>query len=180
MIALLPILSIIPNIGYHVYAKKEASFVRHPISGYADVVFYCDMMYNPLLYPTYWMKGLGRITDDFTMIYIPESYSSSEFAGGFWGVDPTSRYDDYVLRLVTADVYVTLAYFVLLAIIVEIIGKREVYIPILLGVIGFATAEIVGMVIGLLFGIALALFWAFKSPKSGTVRRFWRTLIEAE
>lgn len=80
----------------------------------------------------------------------------------------------------TADINITLAYFLLLAIIVEIIGKREVYIPILLGVIGFATAEIVGMVIGLLFGIALALFWAFKLSKSRTIRRFWRTLIEAE
>lgn len=162
------------------YAKKEGSFVRHPISGYADVVFYCDMMYNPLLYPAYWMKGWGRIADNFTMIYIPEGYTPGEFGVAIWGADPTARYDDYIMRLVTADINTTLAYFLLLAIIVEIISEREVYIPILLGVIGFATAEIVGMVIGLLFGIALALFWAFKSPKSRTVRRFWRTLIEAE
>lgn len=114
------------------------------------------------------------------MVYVPESYGSSDFARGFWEVDPASRYGDYIMRLVTADINIALAYFLLLAIIVEIIGKREIYNTYSLGVIGFATAEITGMIVGMSFGIALALFWLFRLSKNETIRRFWRTLIEAE
>lgn len=48
MVVLLFVLNMIGGVGYHIYTIKENSFIRYPIFGYADVVFYCDIMYNPL------------------------------------------------------------------------------------------------------------------------------------
>ena len=58
-------LGIFNNLGYYVNAIKKISFKPHSQLGCADVVFFCDIIYNPILYPFYWIVGRGTLTGNF-------------------------------------------------------------------------------------------------------------------
>lgn len=61
------------GLGYNVNRIEEKSFVRTP-DGFANATFICDLVYNPLLYPFYWLVGNGHPSGTFGMLVIPEGY----------------------------------------------------------------------------------------------------------
>jgi hypothetical protein len=172
MTGLFIVLSITSGFGCHVYSIREQSFVRHSQYGYADAAFYCDIMFDPILHPTYWLKGQGHTVGSFSMLCVPEGYRQS---GPYWGTGPTSRYDTYIMYVVTSGLNLDLIYFFMIPFLVEISGSREAYVVLFSGIIGFAVATIIGMFVGLLIGIVLALLVLFRWSKIATLERLWRS-----
>jgi hypothetical protein len=180
MAGLFIVLGIVTGFGYHVNSIRQLSFVTHSQYGYADATFYCDITFNPILYPTYWLGGRGHTVGNFTMLYIPESYRPGEFGGANWGAGPESHYSTYIMYVVTSEFNFNLIYCFLVPFLVEIAGSREVYIALLSGVVGFAVATVIGLFVGLLIGTVLALFVLFRLSRTGVLERFWRSLTEPE
>jgi len=57
MAMLLTFLGIIGNFGSYIYSMKE-TFIPHTRLGFADVVFQCNVVFNPILYLYYWCKNM--------------------------------------------------------------------------------------------------------------------------
>ena len=180
MAGLFIVLCIISGVGYHVNSIRQLSFVTHSQYGYADATFYCDITFNPILFPTYWLKGQGHTVGTFSMLYVPESYAPGEFGGANWGTGPESHYVTYIMYVVTSEFGLNLIYCFFVPFLVEIVGSREVYIALLSGLVGFAVGTIIGLFIGLVVGTVLALFVLFKLSRTGVFARFWRSLTESE
>ena len=60
MAMLLTFLGIIGNFGSYIYSMKE-TFIPHTRLGFADVVFQCNVVFNPILYLYYWLQEYGRL-----------------------------------------------------------------------------------------------------------------------
>jgi hypothetical protein len=167
--ALFLVLSLINGIGYHITELWEVSYVPNLQEDYADVILRCNMTLNPLLYPYYWLKGLGIFEGDYPMIHIPAlSFMTAQ-----------ARLDNYIMLIITAGNLSNLVVFFLIAIAIELIGKRVIYIVLFSSIIGFAFAGITGTIAGMIAGIFPALLIAFKTPQGRILSRFWDSLWQS-
>lgn len=182
----LTFLGIIGNFGIQVYSIEEVSFVPYTRLGFADVVFRCDIIFNPILYPYYWLQGIGRLDSNVSFTYMSEhpdwlfdttsggpnmETDSNHYPWG-WGLTPQERYQTYVAYLAVLGLYPNVALLFAIALFVEIINRR-LYLPILAGIIGFAFCSISGVLIGLFLG-TLVLVAALISPRvNSLLRQLW-------
>jgi len=166
------------GIGYKVNSISESYFHPYDELGYADAVFYCDVVFNPVLYPSYWLTGTGHLAGNFTVRYLPESYYPGEFGGPIWGLSPKTRTEFYVMFVITGATYSDLLIIFLIGLSIEAIGKRELYLVLFSGLLGFAGGAAIGTLIGLGAGAAFALIVMFALPKDNILSRFWRSLWE--
>lgn len=174
---LFTLLGLFNGIGYQILSIKELSFAPNPV-GFAEVVFYCDIIYNPVLFPYYWLVGAGHRYGNFSMILFPEAYSPGEFGGPVFGMKPQDRMDIYVMRMV---MWGTLANFLLLlyiTILIEATGKRSLYLILFCAIVGFAVTSIIGMIVGLVVGILLVAYIWFKMSADNFLVRYWNSLWE--
>jgi hypothetical protein len=162
------ILGLINNIGYHVAALEELSYIPHLEENYATVVLRTDITFNPLLYPAYWIQGTGHISGDLSFIHVPAlTHTTAQ-----------GRVDTYLMFLVTAGNVSNFLGVWLLAIIIEFVGKREIYIIFFSGIIGFTIAGTTGTIAGILVGMFPVLLVALKSKQGEILSRFWSSLWE--
>jgi len=174
MAALFVLLGVFTSMGYRVHSISEVSFERHSMLGYADATFDCAMIFNPIVYPSYWAMNIGHISGRFSMIYVADAYSQhGDYSAPYWPPTPEGRYQTYILYLVTSNILPNLIFVFLLALTVEVIGKRELYIVVFAEMIAFAIGEIAGMVVGLTVGVALAWF-IMSSPRARSLLRWAR------
>lgn len=171
-------LGLYAGIGYQVNSIDQIYFYPHNNLGYADASFYCDVYFNPILYPSYWLKGIGHITGNFTIMYLPESYYPGEFGGPIWGLSEKTRYENYIMYVVTGATYSDLLIIFLISIGIETIGKRGLYLVLFSGILGFATGGITGTLVGLGVGVAAALIIIFVLPEDNILSRLWYSLWE--
>ncbi len=164
------------GVGYHVHAIKEVSFKPYSQLGYADVVFFCDITYNPILYPFYWIVGRGKLVGNFFVMYVPEGYMPGEFGGPIWGIKPEERYDAYINFMISWGTFPNLIFLFIVALIIEFVCGRSVYWVILSGVIGFLFWELYGVVIGIIFGFFIVIL-TFTLFPDNFLMRFWRSIF---
>lgn len=164
------------GLGYNVHAIKEVSFKPHSQLGYADAVFFCDITYNPILYPFYWVVGRGSLVGNFSVMYVPEGYMPGEFGGPIWGVKPEERYDAYINMMISWGTFPNLIFLFIMALAVEFSLDRSVYWVLLSGVFGFLFWEIYGAVIGIAVGI-FAVLTIFKLFPNNFLRRLWQSIF---
>lgn len=155
------------GIGYHVNQINEISFVPNPRLGYADASFAIDITYNPVTYPLYWMLGKGSISGNVSMTYLPESYERSEWGQGIYGASAKDRYGNYISYLVFWGVFENFLVLIVFGIAAEILKCRVLYVPLLIGTLGFLCAGLAGIVIGIVAGIFVALYLRKKKLGSG-------------
>ncbi|MBS7632902.1 hypothetical protein KEJ15_04680 [Candidatus Bathyarchaeota archaeon] len=172
----LMLLGLFDGIGYHLYFIRETSFIPHSRLGYADASFSIDLMYNPVLYPLYWLMGSGRINGTYSTIYLPEGYGSGEFGGPRWGLWGKERQDAYIIEMLSWGSLLNLLFLAIITVSIEIVGKRCLYLVLGLGIFGFAAFELVGMAVGMVVG-SLAVASMLRQPDN-VVFRFWRSLWE--
>jgi len=173
----LALLGIFSGLGYRVHHIEELSFIPHSRLGYADVVFNCDMIYDPVLYPLYWMVGSGHISGNFSIMYLPEGYYPGEYGGPVWGYHARERYDAYISDMLSWGMLLNLFILFNIAIVIEIVEKRSLYLVLFCGILGFFVAEILGVIIGMIVS-ALALFMMLKFWSDNFIVRFWYSLWE--
>jgi hypothetical protein len=166
------------GIGYQVNSINEIYFYPHNNLGYADACFYCDIYLNPIIYPSYWLKGIGHIAGNFTIMYLPESYYPGEFGGPIWGLSERGRYEYYIMYIITGATYSDLLIIFLIGIGIEAIEKRSLYLVLFAGIIGFAAGGISGTLIGLGLGVTTALIIMFVLSKDNILSRVWYSLWE--
>jgi hypothetical protein len=169
MASLFFVLGLIGNIGYHVAALEELSYVAHREEDYASVVLRTDITFNPLLYPANWVQGVGHLSGDLSLIYVP---ALSQLTA-------QHRVDVYLMFLISAGNVSNFLVVFLLALIIELVGKREIYIVLFSGIVGFTIAGTVGTIAGMLVGMFPALLVALKRPQGEMLSRFWRSLWES-
>ena len=158
------------GLGYHVNRIEEKSFVRTQ-EGFANATFICDLVYNPLLYPLYWLVGNGHPSGTFGMLVIPEGYpvivdpfhpEERGLGRAFYGPYPRDRYPEYLIAMSS---WGTLPNFLILLFImmaVEIFRARGIYLILLAGILGFYAMALVGAVAGVLVAsVILLLLWKF-------------------
>lgn len=164
------------GVGYHLNHIDQLSFVTHDQLGYADATFACDMIYNPIVYPLYWVMAKGHVNGTFQMKYVPESYYPSEFGGPIWGMKEEEHYDTYILYMLTWGTLLNLFFLFGVTVTIEIVGYRSLYLVLLFGAFGFYVFQILGVFLGIFVGSMIALL-LFKWPDNFIVR-FWRSLWE--
>lgn len=157
MALLLMLLGIFGKVGYYVHHIEELSFTRYYGLGYADATFSCDITFNPILYPFYWMMEKGHISGNFSTIYFPEACSPGEFGHPIWPTSPSDRYPEYILQIVTWGILPNLLILFNITVAIEIVGRRTVYLLLFCGILGFFFAELLGTIIGLIAGAFLTL-----------------------
>lgn len=168
-------LGIFSGSGYHLYQINETSFVSHGQSGYADASFKLNMAYDPLLYPYYWILGVGRVNGTFSMMYVPDAYGPS--GRPYYGTQPSERYQTYILHMLTWGTLPNVVILFILAIAIEIIGRRSLYLVAFGGILGFYAYEVLGATVGVVAG-SVALFVLLKLWRDNPVMRFWNSLWE--
>lgn len=178
MTLLFVVLGVIGGLGYRVNSIKELSFVPH--AGYADSVISFSATYNPLLYPFYWIKGMGYINGTFSLMLIPISgYSAeTEFPAPVWGLKPSDRYDDYIDQMITWGFYGDLIVLFLISLLIEAAKARMLFMAMLFGILGFYVAVVPGMLVGLIVAVTILLFIRFMLPRDNLLSRFWYSLWE--
>lgn len=146
-------LGLFSGLGYRVNSIEETSFAPTR-NGYANAVFECDMTFNPILYPFYWITRNGQVNGQFSMIYLPDSYvtyrdlqSGDTWGHAVYGV-PWDRYADYVMFLTTWGTLPNLLTILFFTIFIEIVGKRSIYIILLCGILGFYAMSLIGLLVG--------------------------------
>lgn len=170
------LLSFFGSLGYNVHAIKEVSFKPYSQLGYADAVIFCDIVYNPILYPFYWIVGKGRLVGNFSVMYIPEGYKPGEFGGPIWGVKPEERYDTYINILISWGTISNLIILFIINLIIEFVFERLMYLILLLGIFGFIFWELYGIIIGVLIGCIFTL--VFKIKPRNFIRRWIQFMFE--
>jgi len=142
------------GVGYHVHEIRELSFIPDYRYGYADAHFTLDATYNPILFPFYWLSCQGRVSENFSMIYLPNSYERSEWGPPIFDRSLEDRFVKYTSFVVTRGILANLAVLLVITALIEISRRRILYVPLFLGVFGFSAAGIVGVVAGSILGIA--------------------------
>jgi len=164
MAMFLMLLSVFGGVGYKLNAIDEVTFVKHTQYGYADAVFYVDIVFNPILHPSYWLKSMGSFQGNVSMMYIPEGYQPGEFGGPIWGLSEHDRYDTYVTFLITLGIGSDFAIIIVLTALIELLKCRKVYFAIFSGMIGFAIASVLGLLVGIIVGFILMAIIVVKRP----------------
>jgi hypothetical protein len=181
---LFTLLGVFQGLGYHVNNIQELSFERKWDlwdEAYGVATFECDLTYDPLLCPFYWISGNGHVNGNFTMIYQPEYTTLQDpqthetGSTPYWS-DRNGRYLDYVMALSYWGTLPNLLTLLFLTVIVEIVGKRILYAIIFCGILGFYALGLTGALVGVMIGcLAWLLFSKFLS---GSLARLWDYLFE--
>lgn len=174
---LLGLLGLFSRIGYQVRSIEELSFNPTQL-GFAEVVFYCDIIYNPILFPYYWLVGAGHSYGNFSMIFFPEAFSPGEFGGPIWGMKPQDRYDIYIMRMVMWGAIANISVLFYITVLIEAVGKRSLYLALFCAILGFAIASLVGMIVGLVVGVFLVAYIWFKMSSENFLVKYWESLWE--
>lgn len=111
-------------------------------------------------------------------MYVPETIGGGEFGGPIWGLKPSDRYDNYTIQMITWGFWANLVILLFITVLIEIARVRAFYITMFSGISGFYIAELLGMLTGLVVGLALGLYMMFKLPKDNVLTRFWVSLWE--
>jgi hypothetical protein len=164
------------GLGYYVHAIKEVSFKPHSQLGYADAVFFCDITYNPIIYPFYWVIGKGKIVGNFSVMYVPEGYMPGEFGGPIWGIKPEERYDSYINMMISWGTFPNLIFLFIIFLNIEFLWGRSLYWVLLSGVFGFLIWELYGTIIGIIIG-GIIVLWVFKISPDNIIRRLWQSVF---
>jgi hypothetical protein len=175
---LFAMLGIISGLGYHRNSLEQLYFQIHPTLGYADATISFSATYDPLLYPFYWIKGMGYENGTFSFQYIPNSYGPGEFSGGNYGLKPSDRFDDYTMRMILWGFWANLIALLFVTVFIEAAKARILYIAMFFGLFGFFVDVLPGMIAGLVIGVVVVWFITFKLPKDNVLSRFWYSLWE--
>jgi len=151
------LLGFFSGLGYHVNRIEETSFVYQYT--YAQAEFSADVIYNPLVYPYYWVLGSGHVYGSFSMIYIPDAYTAS--GRPFYGAGPSGRYAEYLLIVISWGTLPNLLTLFVVTLAVEVVGRRVIYMVLLLGSIGFYWFVLEGVLLGVITGSLLAVLLKF-------------------
>jgi len=177
---LMLLLGFFANIGYHVISVKELPYPLgfKSYGTYAVGSFYCDIVYNPILYPYYWFVGAGNRTGNFRMIIFP-NYGPGEQAYPIFPGPDVREGDLYVTAMLVWGMTPNFVLLLFITIFLEIINKRIVYLVLIGGSLGFALASVIGLVVGsLVSASAIAYLLVFNKPKMNMLRDFWHSLWE--
>jgi hypothetical protein len=174
----LTILGILNGVGYHVMSIRQISFTIHSNMGYADAIFYCDIIYNPVLFPFYWFSGAGHLSGNFSMMYVPEAYMPGEYGPPVWGTKPQDRYDTYITYMVTWGITANLICLLFLSLLIEALEKRLVYVVLFLGIIGFVVGSFLGVIIGLFLGVFVIAYLSYNKSAKNFLEKLWISLWE--
>jgi hypothetical protein len=174
------LLGFFANIGYHVVSIKE---LPYPLGfrsyGYSAVGrFYCDIVYNPILYPYYWFVGVGRYIGNFSMIVLP-TYGPGEQAYPIYPGPEVREGDLYLTSMLVWGMAPNMVFLLFITTFLEIINKRIVYLVLTGGTLGFAVASVIGLVVGSLISVsAIVYLLVFNKSKMAVLRDFWNSLWE--
>lgn len=177
---LMLLLGFFGTIGYHVISVKELSYPLgfRSYGTYAVGSFYCDIVYNPILYPYYWFVGAGHFTGNVSMILIPD-YGPGEQAYPIFPGPDVREGDLYVTSMLVWGITANMAFLLFITVFLEIINKRIVYLVLSSGTLGFAVASVIGLVIGsLISASAIVYLSVFNKSKMAVLRDFWSSLWE--
>jgi hypothetical protein len=175
------------GLGYHVNSIQELSFQRTSTfwaEDYAAATFECDMTYNPLLCPFYWIAGNGHVNGNFSIIYQPEYArhqdleSHDTWSTPFYGTNPSSRYFEYVMAISYWGILPNLITLLFLTIMVEIVGRRILYMFIFCGILGFYPLGLIGVLVGMMIGCFA--WFLFSKFLSGFLTRLLDHLFERQ
>lgn len=174
------ILGFFANIGYHVISVKELSYPLgfRSYGTYAVGRFYCDIVYNPILYPYYWFVGAGHFTGNVSMIIFPD-YGPGEQIRPIFPRPDVREGDLYVTTMLVWGITPNMVFLLFITVFLEIINKRIVYLVLSGGTLGFAVASVLGLVIGsFISALALVYLAVFDKSKMAVLRDFWHSLWE--
>lgn len=178
---LMLLLGFFANIGYHVISVKELPYPLgfKSYGTYAVGSFYCDIVYNPILYPYYWFVGVGHFTGNVSMILFP-NYGPGEQAYPIFPGPDVRESDLYVTTMLYIwGITPNMVFLLFIAVFLEIINKRIVYLVLSGGTLGFAVASVIGLVIGsLISASAIVYLLVFNKSKMAVLRDFWDSLWE--
>jgi hypothetical protein len=147
---LLFLLGIFNGVGYNINSISER-ITPSPDRTFADVYVFFDATYNPLLYPFYWLTGMGHISENFTSSY-PLFIRPNTIPYGFGWLTQQERYDSYTTYMATRSIYGNLATLLLVTVVIEAAKQRLLYVVLFSGVVGFWAGGVLGTFIGLLLG----------------------------
>jgi len=177
---LMLLLGFFANIGYHVISIKELPYPLgfRSYGTYAIGRFYCDIVYNPILYPYYWFAGTGHFTGNVSMILYP-NYGPGEQAYPIFPGPDVREGDLYVTTMLLWGATANMVLLLFITMFLEIINKRIVYLVLIGGTLGFAVASVIGLVIGSLISTsAIVYLLVFNKSKMAVLRDFWDSLWE--
>ena len=162
----LGLLALIPNVGYELSIEVYNRDVRYEWIDeteflYAIVDFHADGVFSPLLYPMSWILGRGSISRNVSMVYLPD---------WTWGTDPRSgeRYtvprwgkpqavrDEARMKVAVDELLINIPLLVALSATLVFLIKYRIFLWFSGGVLGFAVAGLVGMIVGLSLGVISA------------------------
>jgi len=179
MTFLLFLLGLLGGIGYNVQALNEVSRdYTYSAYGFMLVVFYCDITYNPVLYPFYWLQGSGHLAGNFSMAVFSEGLSPGERGVPQFGRSPAQRLDYYLTRMLTWGAIANLVLLFMFTIAIEIVQKRIFYLVVFASSLGFTFASLVGWIVGLCIGAISVGYVLLRLPKDNTLEEFWHSLWE--
>jgi hypothetical protein len=179
MAFLLGFIGMFHEIGFHVYYIKELYFKPNSQLGYADAAFSCDILFNPLTHPFYWLSPEvnGHIIGNFSTRYVPEGYGGGEFSGPRFPLWPKQRYDYYLTIFEVWGLYPNLLMLFFIALAIEV-SSRIIYIAYFCGILSFALAQLLGMFVGLIVGAIVVLYIKRRLTSDNVLVNFWRSLWE--
>ena len=178
---LMLLLGFFANIGYHVISVKELPYPLgfRSYGTYAIGRFYCDIVYNPILYPYYWFVGTGHFMGNFSMFILPEGYMPGEFGGSVYPRIDIRESDLYVTRMLIWGTTANMVFLLFITVFLEVINKRIVYLVFIGGTLGFAVASVIGLVVGsFISASAIVYLSVFNKSKMAMLRDFWHSLWE--
>ena len=168
------LLGLFSGLGYRLYMLKEIGFVPHSRYGYADARFKCDIVYNPVLYPVYWLMGSGRRNGTFAILYFPEGYTAGEHAMPIFGLSEKDRRDAYLMNMLAWGIGLNFFALFSIAVAIEITKQRGLYFAVFGAMLGFVAFEMMGVIAGAIIGSMLALLLLKLWPEN-PVMLYWRS-----
>jgi len=144
-------IALIPRVGYEPKVRVYLPITKYYQYGFAIVDFNCNTSFNPFLYPVSWLFGRGRLSGNFSMIYLPQSYGGE--GGRFtWGKLKVIE-SEASMKVVLEEFYMNLPILPLIFLAMELVGWRRLYLWFLGGVVGFIFG-----VVGVFFGFFIVTF----------------------
>jgi hypothetical protein len=177
---LLLFLGFFGNIGYQVISVKELPYPLgfRTYGTYAVGRFYCDIVYNPILYPYYWLVGAGHLMQNVSMVVYPD-YGPGEQAYPIFPRIDIRETDLYVTTMIIWGTAPNAIFLLFITLFLEIIGRRIIYLILMSGTLGFALGSIIGTVVASAIGASIIIYLSvFNKPKMEMLRNFWHSLWE--
>jgi len=162
------VFALISPSGYKVQARVNSIDRHYELSGTSDYIFAvvnynCNASFNPLLYPLSWLIGRGYLSGDFSTIYLPywttqTTPQGEQYNAPVWG-KPEDIENEATMKVILEEFLINLPILPAVFFVIELAGKRSVYLWFLGGTAGFALGSIVGTTAGLLIGTGVGFFF---------------------